>query len=163
MADDELTFNNVTDQFNNQNNFKTEKDVCDYIEDNIKLFINNNLGLNYLEHERESYIIPRGFGKNTSRIDFVVTTTNKEKVLIEVKNPKNIQRELNRSVAQVLDYYLLAERRGFKVNSAWLVITKINQSMIDIIVRFKLPINICVFSKGQTAIWRYDKEGVING
>lgn len=151
----------VSNEFNQLKEFINEKELCDYIEQNIKAFVNDTLEIEYVDHERESYITPfhKPFGGNKSRIDFLVTTTNNEKVLIEVKNPAQLQRELNRAAAQMLDYIIVCEESGYKVHSAWLVISKINPSLIKIIKRFNLPINICVFSKNNFALWWHDRPG----
>lgn len=147
MAKEKLTINLKYNIFNNSNDFPKEKNLQDYLDINMNSFINDILGLEYKNHERESFIINRSFGCNKPRVDFLVNLKTDECVLIECKNPRNIHREITSAIGQILDYILLAEKVGKKIKCTYLVTSKINQTVLDMINRFKLPIKVCLISK----------------
>ncbi|WP_035290243.1 hypothetical protein [Clostridium sp. KNHs214] len=138
--------------FNNSNDFPKEKDLQNYLDINMKSFVSDILNLDYKNHERESFIINKRFGGNKPRIDFLINLKNNECVLIECKNPKNKHREIISALGQILDYILLAEKAGKKIKDTYLVTSKINQTALDIIDRFKLPIKVCLINKENLMI-----------
>jgi hypothetical protein len=145
--------------FNNKYDFDNEKKLCNFIEKNIKIFAKEILNISDFSYERESYIslfnkpaIKQKTG-NKSRVDFKIIEKSGIH-LIECKNPKNTQRELNRSISQILDYIITAESFNKKVLSSWLVTSKIHYSLTKIIERFNLRINILLLNKKELAIWR---------
>lgn len=158
LLDGKYLYKEIEDHFNSADDFKTEKELCDYIELNIKAFC-EDIGIHYQNHARETYITKiKRFGANKPKIDFLVKDKQGKKTLIEVKNPKNLQREINRSIAQMLDYYIIAEENGHEIDKAYIVTTKCNPSFIKIVQRFNLPIGLILISKSKLAVW--DKENL---
>lgn len=158
FADGEYNISDIKEHFNAGTHFKNEKHLCDYIEDNIENFC-CEIGIDYKSHTRESYIVPlKLFGKNKPRIDFLINDKDGGVVLLEIKQPVNTYREINRAISQMLDYYLTAEETGHRVNKAIILTTKINDTFTKIISRFNLPIDLILFSKGCLAVWQ--KEAV---
>ena len=144
--------------------FPSESELADYIEFNLPKICDTLFLDKYKSHERESYIshwrvpsIKRKTG-NRSRVDFKVEGNNGN-YLIECKNPKSVAREINRSIAQMLDYVIAAEEYGVKIKEYWILTTRYHETMGKIINRFDLPINVCVLNKENQAIFRH-KTGV---
>lgn len=136
----------------NKKEFKTEKDLCDYLELNIKVFC-KSIGIDYCSHQRESYIKDRVcFGKNTPRVDFFIKEKNGGYVILEIKNPKNLNAEGNQAISQVLSYIMIAEKAKKKINKTIILTTNLSKNMMQIITRFNLPIEVVLFSKNYSAI-----------
>lgn len=152
QGENKITIDLKDNIFNNSNDFPKEKNLQNYLDINMKSFINDILGLKYQNHKRESFIVNKSFGGNKPRIDFLVNLKNNECVLIECKNPKNKYREIVSAIGQILDYILLAEKAGKKIKDTYLVTSKINQTVLDIINRFKLPIKVCLINKEKLMI-----------
>ena len=144
----------IKDHFNNANHFKNEKELCNYIENNIDNFC-NELGIDYKSHTRECRMRKfRAFGASMPRIDFLINENDGGIILLEVKNPSQTQSEITRCVAQMLDYYITAEECGHKINKAIILTTKVNDNFMKIINRFNLPVELVLFSKGCLAVWQ---------
>jgi hypothetical protein len=153
LKDGQYCFRQIKELFNGEDHFHNEKHLCNYIEDNIEKFC-EQIGIKYAGHKREAYFKQSYFGHgNKPRIDFLIDEENGGKVLLEVKKPKNIHREINMSISQLLDYYVMAEEAGIKINRAIILTTKCNDSFIGVIERFKLPVEVVLLSKKYVAIW----------
>ena len=146
-------FIDIKELFNKADDFKTEKDLCDFIEINIEKFC-ADIGINYKSHERESYITKhKRFGNNRPKIDFYIQDQDGEYILLEVKKPRS-QREVIPAISQLLQYFVIAEQAGLKVKKSFLLTTKCEAEVIEVIERFKLPIDLILFAKGKMAIWK---------
>ena len=145
-------FGDIKGYFNSASDFKTEKDLCDYIETNIKLFC-SDIGVNYKGHERESHITKfKRFGNNKPKIDFLVEDHEGEYTLIEVKKPRYL-REAIVGISQMLEYIVIAEKEGLKLKKSFILTTKCDCEFIEVIERFNLPIDLILFSKEKLAVW----------
>jgi len=156
LIDGQYFFDDIQEHFNKAKDFKTEDDLCAYLDLNMESLC-KELKIDYKSHKREAYMTKlKRFGANIPRIDFLITDQEGNKILLEVKKPNNRPREVIMSIAQLLDYYLLAEDYGHKIKKAYILTTQINNSFTAIVERFNLPIDLILFSKGKIAIW--DKE-----
>lgn len=147
------TYKEVEDMFNNLDEFKTENDLCEFIANSSKDFCKDVLEIEPTEFKREAHLRYHRFGPRPERVDFVFYE-NDGLHIVEVKKPRNTYSEINRAISQIMDYICLAEDNGKKVKSAWLVTTKIHQTVIRVIQRFNLPINVCVISKERVSIYK---------
>ncbi len=155
LIDGQYNFRDIKKHFNSASDFKSEKELCDYIEDNIKVFC-LDIGINYKTHERESYITKHlRFANSKPKIDFLIQDQDGEYILLEVKKPR-YQREAVIAISQILEYTVIAEREGLKVKKSYILTTKCENDVIEVIQRFNLPIDLILFSKKRLAIW--DKE-----
>lgn len=149
------------DFFAQNSDFSTEKDFCDYLELNMDNVCKDIFKSPLIKYERESYIdVKRGnFGLRGSqtRVDFFITCEN-GCYLIEAKKPGNLQREMNRSLAQILDYILVCEDCGVKLKGAWIFTTRIHESIVRLIARFKLPIHVCILNKQEHAVLYFARK-----
>ena len=131
-----------------KSDFKSEKELCDFIEDNVQLFCLQILNREYSKHTREFYLTYfKAFGANKPRVDFFIKTKEHENFIIEVKNPKNTYGELINSVSQVLSYLIIAEENKVVIHRAMIVCSRYDVRLIKIIKKFKLPIDVCVLQK----------------
>ena len=139
----------------NSGDFQNERKLCDYIEENIESFC-DELGIEMESYERESYIFRRfKFTEgNQPRIDFKIIGKDGKVTLVEVKNPKNLHREIHMAIGQVLNYILIAEKNGIEVDRAVLLTTMCDKQFLDVIKRFGLPIDVVLMSKGFMGVWK---------
>jgi hypothetical protein len=126
--------------------FKSEKDLCDYIERNIQLFCIDVLNDLYISHKKEFTINGYNQSKNSKRIDFFIEC-EKYKYIIELKNPF-YKSELSYGIGQLLTYSILIDKadKNFKFI---LITTKYDDLSARIINEYKLPIDIIIFSKAK--------------
>ncbi len=147
-----VTSGKIEDIFN-EKTFNTEKEMCNYIEENIEIFCKDTLEINYISHERESYLARgRKFSGNKPHVDFLIKSNNEDYVIVECKNPRYVYRENIGALSQILDYIRIAENNGYKIKEAWICTSRIKRELCEVIDRFKLPINICVLNKKNNAI-----------
>jgi hypothetical protein len=140
--------------------FKSEKEFCDYIEANIKLFCRDVIGVEYKEHQREFNITGHKDNrriKNNKRLDFLITTQTGEKIAIECKNPKYIS-ELCAGLGQVLSYIFLFESAGHQISKYVIVSTRIDWILPLTIQRFNLPISFVTMDKNRVLTWLQQKQ-----
>ena len=105
----------IQEAFNVESHFKNEKEMCDYIEENIHQFCSDVLDDEYKCHEREFQVCRRRgkFSKDVPniRIDFVIWCKTKA-YAIEVKNPKQKYTEMSRSIGQMMMYDMVLTECG---------------------------------------------------
>ena len=144
--------------FKDKDDFSKEVDMCNYLEDNIKLFCKDVLGVEYISHKRESYLDKnnRRLSPNKPHVDFLIETSNKEYIIVECKNPISVYREDMLSIGQVLDYIRIAENNGYKIKQAYICTSRFKKEMCELIKRFNLPIGVCLLNKNYNAIWKGD-------
>ena len=155
LLEELITGDQVISLFNKAEYFRSEKHLQDFVEENMALVCRDLFADELLRYDRESYMEFKRFGANKSRVDFLVEG-RKGNYLVECKKPKNTQRELNRCLTQILDYIIIAERNCIEIKESWLITSKYHNTLHQIILRFKLPINVCVINNEKQAIFRYD-------
>lgn len=131
--------------------FKTEKELCDFIDYHAKHFAEDVLNIEYKSHKREFYLGQRinvslGFG-NMPHIDFMFEDNNGKVILVECKNPSNIYAELSNAIGQILSYYCTAKENGIGVDRMCIVTGRYNDKIRKVINQFNLPIEVYVMSK----------------
>lgn len=148
----ELNFEQVKEYFKSKE-FNKEKDMCDYIEDNIDIFCEEVLNTKYISHQRESYLDKAvKLQPNKPHVDFFIETENKEYIIVECKNPINVYRENVLAIGQILDYIRVAENNGFKIKEAWICTSRIKEGICETINKFNLPIKVCLLNKKYNAV-----------
>lgn len=154
LADGDYGIEDLNGVFGSQE-FRNEKELCDFVEANIDAFC-MELGISMAAYERESYITRIAtFGKgNRPRVDFLIKETGGGVTLVEAKHPRNLYREVNMAISQILDYILIAEKEGIKVNKAVILTSACNRQVLEIIKRFELPIDVVLISKDAIAVWQ---------
>lgn len=143
----------VTDHKNYESNdFKIEKDLCDFIEYNISQFVSEVLeeGGRFTYKREFNLNQIQSFGPRPRRIDFYVEKEDGRGVLIEVKNPKNCYSEVNNAISQIMSYIVTAKKSGVNVYRAVLVTSKYHKILKEVINEFHLPIEVFVMSKNHT-------------
>jgi len=131
--------------------FKSEKELKNYIVSNIKLFCKQNFNDEYISHIEE-YRLTNEFSYNTSkRIDLFIKC-KKGQYAIEIKNPI-YKSEMAYSIGQLLTYYLMFEKKGIKLDKLLLLTTQFDYETAKIIDRFNLPIGLMLFSKKYSLIY----------
>lgn len=131
------------------NDFKSEKELCDFIEWNIQPFVSNVLEESgSFKYKREFNLNQiQSFGPRPRRIDFYVEREDGKGVLIEVKNPKNCYSEVNNAISQIMSYIVTAKNSGVNVYRAVLVTSRYHKVLKEVINEFQLPIEVFVISK----------------
>lgn len=136
--------------------FNAEKELCQYIESNIKRFSIDILGIELGDYKRE-YSFGRGDFqkriKQTRRIDFLVTSKAGERIGVECKHPFYLG-ELTAAIGQCLGYLSLFELTGQPLDRMVIVSSKIDTIAPLIISKFNLPITFVVMDKNKFAVYR---------
>lgn len=128
--------------------FNSEKELCDYIEENIQLFCRDCLSVSYQSHRREYPLEEGRRTKGTRRIDFLIITSENERIGIECKHPITGS-ELGPAIGQVLSYMTLFERYGRPLARIIIVTTKLDPVSPFVIDKFNLPIGLIGFDKDK--------------
>lgn len=139
--------------------FKNEKDLCDFIERNIESFTKDCIGLIYKNHIREYplYTTKKRSIKGNRRIDFLITTECGKRIGIECKKP-TYNSELASAIGQSLSYLTLFETTDTKIDKIILLSTTVDYVIPLILNKFKLPIDyVCMDKKKFLALVNYDK------
>ena len=121
--------------------FKSESDLCDFIEHNIESASVDFFGEELLEYQRE-YPLPLGFNKGSLRVDFMIRTGSNQ-YLCEVKNPTHYA-ELRNAIGQLLQYKI-----HMPDAIACLITTKYDDVLHQIINHWQLPIHVYVMTRGS--------------
>ena len=129
--------------------FKSEKELADFIELNIKDFCGDFLEAQYISHKREYQLIKtsRAKLKGNRRIDFLINT-DVGVIVIECKHPTFIS-ELTSAIGQCLAYKSLISNSGLKVIRVIMVSSKIDNIVPQVIADYKLPIEFVVMDKSK--------------
>jgi hypothetical protein len=130
--------------------FRTEKELCDYINSHIKEFCTDVLEIEYIDHEREYCIShDRRINQNhKARVDFKFTTPFGD-VYVECKKPSHLYSESNQSISQILAYSCIADFYKRDVSRLVLVTTRYSAILGAVIRKYNLPIEVYVFSKNK--------------
>ena len=131
--------------------FKTEKDLCDFIESNIEEFTRNVFNLDYISHIREYDFDSKVYGRG-SRVDFFITT-NIGNILVECKNDK----DLTGALSQLLGYHCIAKNNDVSFYKLALITTHYNDLLRQVVYEFNLPVDVFVFNK-EHCLRLYTKE-----
>ena len=122
------------------NDFKTEKDLSDYINDNIKTFCTEICDDVYIAHE-----VDKPFHYKGKRVDLFIEC-EKSLFVIELKNPRHMPANVQ-AIGQILDY----GRRinGIKKMQLIIITTKFCIDTAQTIKHYHLPIRYMYFSRNQ--------------
>lgn len=133
--------------------FKSEKEMCDYIDFYAKEFAEDVLGIEYGSHKREYYLgNPLRFEKNKGTLphtDFIFISRSNEAILVECKFPLSPFAQLNAAIGQVLAYFCIARRNGVKISRICVVSTKSHDMLQELIKEFSFPIEVYILNKSQ--------------
>jgi hypothetical protein len=136
--------------------FDKEKDLVEYIENNIKVFCRDVLNDKYIEHETEKQSVDQFmFMPRRIRVDLYIECENKT-YIIEVKNPTFVS-ENRYAIGQVLNYgieFLDSEKEIQLI----LLTTKYDPGTAKLIEHYRLPITYIYFSKKHTLTFKRSYE-----
>ena len=133
--------------------FKSEKELCDFIESNISEFC-HELGFKYLSHKREFQIQPfKKRRKGSKRIDFLIKTECGKALGVECKHPK-YKCELSAGIGQMLSYLTIAEIYSTNIDNFYMVSSVIDDVVPAILSKFDLPITFIVMDKTKSLTWQ---------
>lgn len=130
------------------NDFLSEKEFCDFIEANIKLFCLECIGVKLQRYKREYQInksIPRQH-KSSKRIDFVIWSECGKIIGVECKAPRNSE-GISSAIGQSLTYIAMMEIADVRIDHFFIVSTKIDLVLPLVISRFNLPIGFIAVDK----------------
>lgn len=132
-----------------KDDFISEKEVCDYIDNNARAFANDVLRVEYKSHDREFNLngTRRGINGATPQIDFVFRSLKGEIIFVECKFPVSPFAQLNSAIGQILAYNLYARSKGLNANRLCIISTGYHESIQLVILEYKLPIEFIVINK----------------
>lgn len=130
--------------------FKTEKEMCNYIQSHSEEFAKDILGIEIIGCEREYYLGQRIRRGNRPHVDFMFRSKENDIIIVECKNVNNIFSELSGAISQLLSYYIIAEDNRINIKRMCLVVNKFDDRLRKVIEKFNLPIELFVFSKTNT-------------
>lgn len=129
--------------------FKTESELCDYLENNISDVCNDLFEEKYFMHVREFNLDQQYlFGPRQKRIDFFITTTTGN-ILCEVKNPTNLYSELTNSISQMMSYIVTSKKNEIRFHRSIIITSRYHDQFREIINEFNLPIELFCVSKSK--------------
>ena len=136
--------------------FKNEKDLQNFIINNIEVFCKDLLGDTYVSHECQININSKRCGrlKGVKLVDLLVECKNK-KYIIELKHPRYVS-ETRNGICQLLDYSLHTE------GELVLVTTKFDEHVTRIISEYNLPIRFFYINKKQMLEFLRFEDGKTN-
>jgi hypothetical protein len=127
--------------------FKSEKDLVDYLEDNIQLFCKDLLHTTYKSHKREYRIaLSRLRGNRSPRIDLLITDQSGKNILVECKNPK-YSCENQSAIGQILAYKEMCKLIELRLDRIALLTTKLDSLSIMVLKNNDLGIELIGFDK----------------
>lgn len=129
--------------------FQSERELCDYVEDNIILFVKDILGLEYEKHAREFPLATtKKRYRGSKRIDFYIITKCGQRIGVECKDPRN-GNELAAAVGQCLSYITLFELNEKPIDRMVILSTKIDSCLPLILNKFNLPLDFICMDKSK--------------
>ncbi len=133
-----------------KNHFESEKELCDYIQLNMALFVADCLNEEVTEFSREYPLNGRcrAGAKGNRRVDFFIKTKSGQNIILECKNPY-YKSEIANAVGQCLSYIALFELMEQRIDRMIILSTKIDSTLPLIIQRFNLPIEFIAFDKDK--------------
>lgn len=151
----------IIEVFNSKKEFKTEKEMCDYIELNMKLFVEDILYDELISYQREFTLKTKrrmfpNKGTPNPRIDFLIIGRH-GRYAIEVKNPTQTYTELSRSIGQMMLYEMLFEQINMPAKM-YMVSSRHSIVFIEMINRFKLNYKYILLGKNVSAEYRGQEE-----
>lgn len=156
MDDGFYHFSSISTALND--NFESEKDLCNFIEANISDFCEDTLGVEYLSHTREySLFKSRRSRKGCKRLDFLINSKCGKSIAIECKRPTYIS-ELCAGVGQVLSYMVLFRDQNKPIDRFIIVSSKIDWMLPLVIGTFHLPIEFIAIDKEKSLTWQGQKN-----
>jgi hypothetical protein len=133
-----------------KSDFKNEKALCDYLEDNMDLFCAELLGVELKSHKREHRIALKAYrGNKSQRLDFYIESKCGQRIVVECKNP-TYPSELTAAIGQVLGYKSLLEYFGKPVDRMVIVTTKLDSVAVMVIQDNNLPIELMAMDKTKS-------------
>lgn len=139
--------------------FKSEKEMCSYIDFYAKEFAEDVLCIEYGSHKREYYLgRDIRFEKNKGTLphtDFLFVSKTNEAILVECKFPISPFAQLNAAIGQVLAYFCVARKNGVKISRICVISTKSHDMIHEIIKEFNFPIEVCIINKSQ--VFKFEK------
>lgn len=137
----------------NNNDFENERELLEYIVDNIKQFSKDILKAEYKSHIVELCIKPLDYYfDNTISIDLAIEDTKGMYHLLELKVPKNAFGENLRGIGQCLSYRFAANVYNLNVADVYLITTKHSNIVSHVIRENNLNIKYVYFDKTKHAI-----------
>jgi hypothetical protein len=130
------------------NEFKNEKEFCDFIELNLDLFCKEILGIDLFSYEREFSMggYERSRRHGTRRIDFLINSKCGQTIGIECKTPKQAC-ELSNAIGQCLSYVSLSNKIKNPIDRIVLLSSKPDGLIPMVIKQFNLPIEFVIVNK----------------
>jgi len=135
--------------------FKTEKALSKYIEDNISLFCKNNLSDDFVSYTTERPV--RGhfrFSPRGRRIDIHIICKEYE-YIVELKNPTGLSENRN-GIGQLLDY---GREFPYSKKQLLLISSKFDAGTAKTIKYYKLPIRYFFINKKQILEYIGEEDG----
>ncbi len=127
--------------------FKSEKDLCDFIDLNAIDFATKILLIPYHGHKREFQVsgtqnwhIPF-----KARVDFKFSSPNGD-IYVECKNPENECMQNSYHIGQLMAYSCASDYHERKVSRIVLVTTRMDKLILEMIKKFNLPFEVFLFS-----------------
>ncbi len=136
-----------------EDSFKTESELCQYLELNIQQFCREDLGIEYKSHQREVQIVrSRLRVKGNRRMDFVIKSKCGKTIVLECKVPK-YGSSLSEAIGQVLTYITLCESTERGIDEFVILSSKLDYSVPLVLSRFNLPITFIALDKKRSLKW----------
>jgi hypothetical protein len=154
-----IDLNTIQDIFGKESDFKSEKDLTEYIDsviNDISLILTGNKCLHY----KKNYGFQLLISNKPLMADYLIETTANENIIIECKNPSQNVRESIAGISQLMGYFLAAKMAGIEVKKFCLLTTKFNELIIAIVNEFNLPFSIVFIKKGE--LYLFDKSSIKN-
>lgn len=131
------------------NDFSSEKELCDFIESHMEDFCHDFLGVELATYKREYLVFQKANRgrKNNKRIDFLIVTKCGQSIAVECKNPKQPGSELAAGIGQVMSYICLFEALEQKIDRYLILSTKVDFIIPMMIRKFNLPIEFYATDK----------------
>ena len=139
----------------NNGDFKSEKELKEYIILNKEVFCREVLGFEYKDHIVE-FVLPKvkDLFTNEPHVDIVFIDKYDKCYFIELKNPKFAYNELCAGLGQCLTYRYLARANNLNYEGCFLITTKHANIMPVIIRDSNLDVNYIYFDKSKHAVFQ---------
>ena len=129
------------------NDFNSEKEMCNFIQDHSDEFAAGILGINPGICEREYYLGQKIRRGNKPHVDFMFMSREEEIIIVECKNVNESFSGLSGAISQLLSYMVIAEENNILITRVCLLTNRFENTLEKVIKKFNLPIELFVFSK----------------
>lgn len=130
--------------------FSSEKEMCDYIELNHKVFCEDILEERFVSYDREWHVgLPIKRGPRRLHVDFRFETDKSKNILVECKNAKSSYIEVRNAISQLMSYVVSAESEGIKIDRCVFVSNRYDHVVTMMIRRYNLEIEYILFKRNQ--------------